>query len=921
MKRMGHAPRSLYDIVNYQLSADLNSEIIMINIHPDRLYLTSTGRLARDLHRRFRLRCISEGKRGWEALQAMSLNAWLDRTWMASWPEKMPAHDLYRMNLWKELAGRIAPPSPLTVDTNLCAILDENYGIMARHGLDPAFGFPSTPLVEWRREISGVFGKTLASNGLFHPSRRPVLIRRAIIEGKIACPGRVSLAGFESPAPVEHELFTALEQRSDLEYVDPLARRPETIEALALPSPEQEVVYLVHRLAQDARTMPLHRIGVIVPDMDTYAKTLEKTLRDVTAEAPPHSFHWFNMTKGIPLLETHLMSAALLPLRFILEEQSRELFLSLLLSPYYKCLQGKRHEIARADIVWRRCSIDHGLKNLLSTLKREDPRIYDLIPSDSREHLSVFCAIDISQKRKGAFWTGQIREAWARLGFPVVSDEKDTVDRRGLDAIMEEIDRYLSEVRMDAREFSAWVTHLASRKVVQIGAAEDAGIQIMGIIESRGLDFDKVYVLGMDDRSLPEPVRPLPFLDSTERKLVQGGTAKSQYEFAKRAFDHMMALAPDITLLRAEMEDLKPLAPSPFWPGTEEKRSIDIWNNPDPAWMRVRWLHSAYKGLYEEISPEPPEDQLLDPDRIPDTVSVSRFQKAVICPYLFFAEGILNIESLEDIEPDVSPREKGNRIHGVLALFTQELRNRGMDMSREGTLPEARNLLDACADKVLSDVAGNPHWQVERRRWIGLEDSEEGGMLTDWLNREMEHCREGWRCVAEESSFDALTVAGLPFSLKGRIDRVDFSKDRGTLLWDYKTGEVPTAADIVTRLKDPQLVIYLLALLGGHIPALEPYIDSDTPFSAGYIRLKSSGDIRIFPIKGIESSLGDWATAMAKLGEMLGSGDFRAEPFPVSEVSDREAPCERCPVITLCRTGVRGTQRAGMEEESNEETE
>ncbi|MBW2648833.1 MAG: hypothetical protein JRC53_03300, partial [Deltaproteobacteria bacterium] len=84
---------------------------------------------------------------------------------------------------------------------------------------------------------------------------------------------------------------------------------------------------------------------------------------------------------------------------------------------------------------------------------------------------------------------------------------------------------------MDARECSAWLTHLASHKTVQIGAAEDAGIQIMGTIESRGLDFDKVYILGMDDRSLPQPARPLPFLDSSERKLVQGGTAQSQYEF------------------------------------------------------------------------------------------------------------------------------------------------------------------------------------------------------------------------------------------------------------------------------------------------------------------------------------------------------------------------------------------------------
>ena len=211
----------------------------MIDINPDRLYLTSTGRLAHRFHQRFRTWCMDEGKQGWESLQAMSLNAWFARTWTESWPEEIPAPDLYRLNLWKELAGRITPPSPLSADMNLCAILDENYGIMVRHGLDPAAGFPSTPLVEWRRKISGAFRKTLTSNGLFHPSLYPVLLRRAILEGEITCPDRISLAGFEAPAPVEHELFMALGQKSNLEYVNFPAGKPEKVEAIALPSPEQ----------------------------------------------------------------------------------------------------------------------------------------------------------------------------------------------------------------------------------------------------------------------------------------------------------------------------------------------------------------------------------------------------------------------------------------------------------------------------------------------------------------------------------------------------------------------------------------------------------------------------------------------------------------------------------------------------------
>jgi len=848
----------------------------------------------------------------------MSLNAWLDRTWSESWPERMPAPDLYRLNLWKELSGTIPPPLLLASDTNLCAMLDENYGVMVRHGLDPTSGFPSTPLVEWRRKICMVFQKSLESAGLFHPSLRPALIRQAIAEGNIVLPEKISLAGFESPAPLERELFVMLEGKSHVEYIDTPERRAEKVEALTLPSPEQEVTYLVHRLVEDARTIPLHQIGVIVPDMDRYARELERSLRDVMADTAPHGLHWFNMTKGIPLIDTHLMQAALLPLRFIIEEQPREFLLSLFLSPYYGCWQGRHRRIARSDIIWRKRSLDSGFDNLISVLEREDPQTYALFPPEILKCLSSFChTAQVSEKKSGSFWTEELREVWTRLGFPVLSDEKDTVDGRGLDEIMDEIDRHLSEVRMDGSEFFSWLTHLASRKVAQIGAAEDAGIQIMGMIESRGLDFDKLYVLGMDDRSLPEPIRPLPLLDSTERKLVQGGTVESQYEFAKRAYGHMMTLAPDITLLRAEMEDLKPLAPSPFWPTAEEKRSIDIWNEPEPTWLRAGWLRSACKGLHEAISPDLIIEKLYGIERIPDSVSVSRFQTAVICPYRFFVEAILKTEPLEEIEPDASPREKGNRVHRALSLFTKRLREQDMDLISE----RATDLLRLCVDDALHNVADKPHWEVERRRWIGVDGKPEGGILTDWLDRERERWLDGWRCIAEESPFDALTVSGLPFTLKGRIDRIDFNKEGGVLLWDYKTGTPSTTADIITNLKDPQLVVYLLALVSGHIPALEPYIDSNTPFSSGYIRLKSSGDIRISPIKGIESSLEKWEEAIAKLGELLEGGDFRPEPFPVSEVTDRYKTCEKCPDITLCQVGVLGLQATTTEEETDEETE
>ncbi|TSA54022.1 MAG: hypothetical protein D4R45_04625, partial [Planctomycetaceae bacterium] len=96
------------------------------------LNLTSTGRLARRLRHQFRTECVRTGMQGWKPLDAVKLEDWLTRVWFESWPEKIPASELYRINLWKELAEKIPPPFPLDKDFNLYRPLDENYGTMIR---------------------------------------------------------------------------------------------------------------------------------------------------------------------------------------------------------------------------------------------------------------------------------------------------------------------------------------------------------------------------------------------------------------------------------------------------------------------------------------------------------------------------------------------------------------------------------------------------------------------------------------------------------------------------------------------------------------------------------------------------------------------------------------------------------------------
>jgi RecB family exonuclease len=820
----------------------------------------------------------------------------------------MPAPELHRTNLWKELSKSAPPPEPLEPDFGLYGLLDETYGAMIRHKLDPCSGPPSTPLVEWRRTISRAFKEGLYDQDFFHPSELPSYVRNAIGKKIISCPKSISFVGFESPAPIEIDLFKLLEGKSHIEYNDTSGKKPEHLEAITLPSPEQEVIYLANRLIEDAQLIPLHRIGVVAPDLNHYSGMIERSLKELMGGRAPGRSSWFNITLGIPLIDSMLVKASLIPLRFMTEGVSRELFLSLILSPYYGCWQGKRYDCARADRTWRADRIESGMDNLLNSLKKNDPEILKKILCEEAKDLPKFAGINFSRRRTADQWINAVEELWSSLGFPVISDEKDTIDSRHLREIIHNMSLQLGRVAMDGYEFYSWIAHIAANKITQVSASEDAGIQILGLMESRCLDFDKLYVLGLDDRALPMPVRPLPLLDISERKLIQGGTAESQHELGLRAFSNLISLAPDVTLLRAEQEDSKPLSPSPFWPDSESKKCLDIWSAPGPAWARADWLRSAYEGLKIAADEGKPkiagiktsEDTPLEGVALPSRISASSLETAIICPFRFFVDIILKIKPLEEPQPVVSPMERGIRIHRILASFTEEVRKRNIQLEQDRE--KGLHLLSECVDKALSDVACQPEWDVERR--LLLSEDSPPGILISWLDAETGHRHNGWTCIAEEVDFKGLKCEGWSFPLNGRIDRIDYHKDAGIICWDYKTGNHPNQKDILERLTALQLPVYLLALRNGNVPFTDKYLNYETHLSAGYVQLKSPAKVKMNTIGEMEESLNKWSKAIADIEKILEGGNFRADTYPVSNIENRKIACEDCPFLTLCERGI-----------------
>jgi ATP-dependent helicase/nuclease subunit B len=901
---------------------------LLSQCRPGTLILTSGGRLARHLKHRYRESRMAAGKMGWALPDILTLNAWIRNAWNMTWPSTCPLSQLSCLALWKEASSRVPPPEPFLPDLKLFQALDETYTVLARHGL-PAQGPPAsaTALLEWRQEIMETFEALAGDLKSFHPALLPARLARAIGEGAIRLPETVVLAAFESPAPIEETLFECLARATTVRRFDLAAGSPEKTKGVVMPSRRQEVAWLTRQLVMDALTIPLDRIGVVVPDTETYVPYIRQAFREIMGWPIHQTLSAYNVSMGMPLLKRSLVQAALLPLRFWAQGEPRALLLSMVLSPYYGRWATCRDRIARVDCVWRTQGLAAGLRSLLEALSGpaaraghdradQSPELFALLNGAEptlEEALGTF--VEVSA-RTGSKWVHTLNTFWKIAGFPVTLDEADAGAWRHLRSILHGMREDLKRTYMSLPEFMDLVHHLLSEELVHTRGSEEAGIQVLGIIESRGLSFEKLYVLGLSAGSLPGPVRPLPFLDVWERHRVQGATAESQFRFARQAFRHLLACAAHVTLIRPDEESAEPLAPSPFWTQTvaEDRHDmIDLWNAPDAVWARAAWLQQAKKGL-ERPATFPPADPPVGGHLLPKTVSVSYLSTAFVCPFRFYVETILNVFPLDEIVIGISPLDRGNRLHNVLALFTRRCREEGLARKTDRAAMEAR--LVACLDDALApssgsrkarhtgkDALGEHGWTMERRRWMGGK-GEPPGLLRQWLDLELERLDEGWRWLCEESSFDGLTFSGWPFSISGRIDRIDYHKDKGFMLWDYKSGDHPTSRAVVEDLIDPQVPAYVQAAKKHRIAGVEKALGQNVRISGGYITLKTPPAVthkELTPEGGSwDQVLTRWKEAVGRLGKVLASGQFRAEPYPVSGGVCQERACRYCPYGPLC---------------------
>ena len=463
-----------------------------------------------------------------------------------------------------------------------------------------------------------------------------------------------------------------------------------------------------------------------------------------------------------------------------------------------------------------------------------------------------------------------------------------------LTGLLPELETALGSLGLTAGEFLEWLILGAQRVILPGPGIQAAGIQVLGLLEMRGLDFSQVFCLGMNSGTLPAPPRPLPLLSAGEKRLVLGGTYQSQHHFAAELFHNLLGAAPHLTLTRPRVVDQEERVSTPLYLGEWSQADLAVLSVPNAAWLRSPAIQAVFHAPAAPAFPGYPDPALPFP--LPGEISLSQVSTALSCPCRFLLENLLKIRELPEIEAGLDPRERGQLLHEVLARFTtafQEILEADQAWDHE----RARELLQEAARRALAPLSFDLHWQAEADRWLG-----EAGLLWEWLSLERERFEAGWRWQGSEVAFQDLQGRDWPFSLRGRIDRLDYHPEHADLVvWDYKSGEIPKKGKVLDDLEESQLPCYLLAVQHGRVPVLPEAAN----LRAGFIGLKSPRshhlkheDFGATPEKWREAALA-FAAKVTALGRRLAAGDFRPDPTPAPEKPHGGA-CHYCPYELVC---------------------
>lgn len=334
-------------------------------------------------------------------------------------------------------------------------------------------------------------------------------------------------------------------------------------------------------------------------------------------------------------------------------------------------------------------------------------------------------------------------------------------------------------------------TRLAKRRSVAFYGEPLKGLQILGVLETRNLDFKRVILVSANEGTIPSG-RTNNTLIPYNLKVAFGiPTFHDKDAVYAYNFYRLLQRADQIHLLYStDSESMGKGSPSRFILQVRRELAMAYPNNI----ILHEQVLSAPNNAYDvsTIISHPKTEPIIH--RISEIsskgFSPSALNKYRNCPLRYYYENVLGVKESDAVSEDLERNELGSYIHAVLErIYTQ---GKGTPLSAD-TIQQSLDHIDELLNQVLEQQFHHGRSHLGRNHYL---ESVAKVQITKFLKTELEQLKHGIPItilgLEEELSHQiTLTINGHPYraTIAGIADRIDRWKEIIRII-DYKSGHV-----------------------------------------------------------------------------------------------------------------------------------
>ena len=869
--------------------------------------VTPNRRLAQALLREFGDRQVAQGLSTWETPDILPFPAFVERLWSdalhsdrgASVPALLG--EAQELALWEQcihasgLDNGLMSVAFAAAQSSEAWKLVHAWSLRARLAAAPNHD-DAKIFLDWAER----YEKITAARRCTDAARLPDIVKPLLGRGVMRLPSAVTAFAFDAPTPQQRALFEALRSKdTEVSACGPDAKASKTTR-IAFPSGSDEIAACA-RWARARMEAGATRIGIVAPDLARSRRAIARALAN--ALVPGHALPGmprralpFEISLAPPLDQYPVVSHALSLLRLCGLDLEFEPLSRLVRSPFVGGAETERSQRARLDVELRRRSSAvmtlEGLRKITSDLGSRTPLLEQWLV-----RLVKFRHDATLGKRSHSAWARAFTEALDIAGFPgertLDSAEYQALAKwHELLAELATLDRVGGLVAFK----DAWERLSAmARTALFQPKGSNAPVQVLGILESAGLEFDHLWVLGLTDEAWPLAERANPFVSMRLQREagIPQADANASLELDRRITQSWLVAADEVIVSHAQAESDRELFMSPLIgavaAGTMEALALPVYESLPDAIRRGTSLE------HREDREAPAITVAFQPH------GTRLFKDQAACPFRGFAHHRLNAGKLDAPTPGVDARERGTLLHTALSVVWRELVDKA---SLDALSHEDRDaLLARAVEEAISrvrerrpDALGGRFGNIERTRLVSH--------LGKWLDFEAR--REDFTVVANERK-SRLTFGGV--EVEARLDRMDRLAGAGHAVIDYKTGEAKIGQWLGDRPDEPQLPMYALgaeesvdAVVFARVKAGEFCFTGIARTDNLLPNVRTIDKNRARLARGYrnwDDLVGKWRIALEAIGAGYARGDASVVP--------REGPatCKLCDQHTFCRVSER----------------